>query len=124
VLTGFFIALSKAKKGFIFVAQKAVLKMKVSEVNIDVLKNYIRIDTDEDDELLNQILSSVKKYIQHYTGLTLEEIDQKEDMTIALFSLCAEMYDNRQYTVSNGRYSVGENKIVSSILNLHSVNLL
>jgi len=98
--------------------------MKISEVNINVLKNYIRIDTDEDDELLNQILSSVKEYIQHYTGLTLEEINQKEDMTIALFSLCAEMYDNRQYTISNGRYSVGENKIVSSILNLHSVNLL
>jgi len=124
MLTGFFIAPSKAKKGFIFVAQKAVLKMKVSEVNINVLKNYIRIDIDEDDELLNQILNSVKEYIQHYTGLTIKEIDQKEDMTIALFALCAEMYDNRQYTISNGRYSVGENKIVSSILNMHSVNLL
>jgi len=98
--------------------------MKVSQINIDILKNYIRIDINEDDELLTQILNSVKNYIQNYTGLTLEEIDQKEDITIALFALCAEMYDNRQYTVSNGRYNVGENKIVSSILNLHSVNLL
>lgn len=94
--------------------------MKISEVTITDLKEYANVDHSLDDNLFHNILLAVKSYIKNYTGLTIEEMDNKEDLTIALMILCNEMYDNRAYTVENDK----TNKVVNSILDMHSVNLL
>ena len=94
--------------------------MKISEVTITDLKEYANIDHDYDDSILSNILSASKAYIKSYTGLNEEQIDSKEDLTIALMILCNEMYENRIYSVENDKV----NKIVNSILDMHSINLL
>lgn len=94
--------------------------MKVSEVTIDDLKEYANIEHDYDDIIFNNILLASKSYIKSYTGLNNEQIDSKEELTIALMILCNEMYENRIYTVENDKV----NKIVNSILDMHSINLL
>lgn len=94
--------------------------MKISEVTITDLKEYANVDHALDDKLFQMILMATKSYIKNYTGLTLEKIDEKEDLTIALMILANEMYDNRAYTVENDK----ANKIVNSILDMYSINLL
>ena len=94
--------------------------MKISEVTITDLKEYANVDHDLDDKLFQMILMATKSYIKSYTGLNEEQIDSKEDLTIALMILCNEMYENRIYAVENDKV----NKVVNSILDMHSINLL
>ena len=94
--------------------------MKISEVSITDLKEYANVDHSLDDVLFQIILQATTSYIKNDTGLTLEQMDDKEDLTMALMILSNEMYDNRVYAVENDKV----NKIVNSILDMHSVNLL
>ena len=94
--------------------------MGINDINLDILKQYLKVDNTEDDLILNLILSSAKAYIKSDTGLTEEEINSYEDLTIALLVLCNDMFGNREYTVNNEKI----NPIIDSILSMHRVNLL
>lgn len=94
--------------------------MKISEVTIDDLKEYASVDHDLDDKIFSNILLAAKSYIKGYTGLSEEQIDSKEDLTIALMVLCNEMYDNRVFSVENNK----ANTVITNILDMYSVNLL
>jgi hypothetical protein len=105
--------------------------MKISEVTIETLKNYIHVNHTEDDTLLSAILVAGRAFIMGYTGLPLtddpttldvieESLDDHEDLTIALLVLSAEMYDNRSYSVDNKEL----NNVVRTILQMHSINNL
>lgn len=94
--------------------------MKVSEVKVEDVKEYLRVSDDNEYITIETILMAVKAYVKSYTGLTQEIIDSKEDITIAIYVLCAEMYENRLYTVENNKVNV----VVKSILDMHSINLL
>jgi hypothetical protein len=105
--------------------------MRISEVTIDILKNYIHVSHNEDDTLLGAILVGARAFIMAYTGLPLTDdptttdivedtIDDHEDLTIAFLVLCAEMYDNRSYSVDNRELNV----VVKTILQMYSINNL
>lgn len=94
--------------------------MRISEVTLDVLKNYIHVYHDEDDILLEAIRLGCAKYIEGYTGLAPESLDSYEDLTMAYFVLCAEMYDNRSYSVDNHEI----NAVVKTILQMYATNNL
>ena len=94
--------------------------MKVSDITLDDIKTYIRLDSNDEDTFLEAVLNGSKSFVKSYTGLDDEKIDEKEDLTLPIFVLCAEMYDNRQFTVDKANL----NPIIQSILDMHSVNLL
>lgn len=94
--------------------------MKISEVTTQELKDYAHVYHDLDNILFTSILAACKSYIKGYTGLTTEKMDEKEDLTIALYVLSNELYDNRTFTVENDKV----NTVIKSILDMHSVNLL
>jgi hypothetical protein len=94
--------------------------MKISEINKEHLRDYARVDYADDDILFDNILLACKSYIKSYTGLTLEGMDAKEDLTMVLFVLSNELYENRSFTVQNDKV----NTVIKSIMDMHSVNLL
>lgn len=94
--------------------------MKISEVTTTDLKEYAHVYNNDDDKLFSNILAACKSYIKNYTGLSIEQMDTKEDLTIALMVLSNEMYDNRTFTVQDDKV----NKVIKSILDMHSINLL
>lgn len=94
--------------------------MKVSEITVENIKEYIKIDNDQEDVFLQSILAGSKAYIKSYTGLDDIGVDTKEDLSLVVYVLCSEMYDNRQYTVDKDKV----NPIIQSILDMHSINLL
>ncbi len=94
--------------------------MKISEVTISDLKDYAHVYHEDDDILFVSILTAVKMYIKNYTGLTDDQLDLKEDLTVAMFVLSNELYDNRTFTVEGNKVNV----VIKSILDMHSINLL
>ena len=94
--------------------------MKISEVTLTDVKNYLRITDNDDDTLLTAILAAANGYVLSYTALTAEEADTIAELPIALMCLCSDMYDVRTSQVSNDK----QNPIVSTILNMHRRNCI
>ena len=95
---------------------------KVSEITYTDVAEYIRlseITTDDQNTLTNLINISID-YISKYTGVSVENLDNYNDMVIVVFILCQDMWDNRTMYVDNTNL----NKVVETILGMHSINLL
>ena len=94
----------------------------VSQITAQDVADYLRISevTEDDTNTLNTLLTVAKTYITQYTGQTLDNLDTLEDIIIVVFILCQDMWDNRALYVDSNNV----NKVVESILGLHSVNLL
>ena len=97
--------------------------MKLSEIDVPFVKEYLRQDGDEDDRLIGAILEGAKDYIVKYTGQSLEQLEESEDLTIAVLVLVAEFYDNRTISV-NERINLRINSMLESLIGRYSVNLL
>lgn len=97
--------------------------MKLSEIDVPFVKEYLRQDGDEDDRLIGAILEGVKDYIVKYTGQSLEQLEDGEDLTVAVLVLCAEFYDNRTINV-NDRLNLRVNMMLESLIGRYSVNLI
>lgn len=95
---------------------------KVSEITNQDVAEYIRLTevSQDDDNTLNTLINVSKTYMAQYTGRTVEELDDFQDCVIVLLILCQDMWDNRTLYVDKANV----NKVVESILGLHSVNLL
>lgn len=97
--------------------------MKLSEVDLTIVKEYLRQDSDEDDRLIEVMIQSAKSHICNYTGQTLEALEASEDVVIAMLVLVADFYDNRVLNV-NEKTNMRINSMLEGLLGRHSVNLL
>ncbi len=97
--------------------------MKLSEIDVPFVKEYLRQDGDEDDKLIGAILEGAKDYIVKYTGQSLKQLEESEDLVIAVLVLVAEFYDNRTISV-NDRINLRINVMLESLIGRYSVNLL
>jgi hypothetical protein len=95
---------------------------KVSDITANDLAEYIRLDevTSDDIKLLNSYLNVAKTFICDYTGRQAEEIDNFTDFVIVGMILVQDMWDTRALYVDKTNL----NKVVETILGMHSVNLL
>lgn len=96
--------------------------VKVSEVSSTDLAAFLRVGevTPYEEGFLNTIIGAATAYMCKYTGLTSEQLDESQDFVQVLLVLCHDMYDNRALYVD----SANVNRMVHSILDMHSVNLL
>lgn len=96
--------------------------MKVSELTRNVVAEYCRIIIEDQSEtelaVLDAMTEAAKKYCIGYTGLTESQIDEHEDITIAVLTLVSDMYDNRQMYVDKSNI----NRTADTILGMHCVN--
>lgn len=94
--------------------------MKVSEITYKDIANYIRLTevSEEEKIFLTSLINIATKFIEGYTGV--EDLDKHEDFVIVIYILCQDMYDNRTLYVDKTNL----NKVVETILGMHSVNLL
>ena len=97
--------------------------MKLSEIDVPFVKEYLRQDGDEDDKLIGVIIEGAKDYIVKYTGQSLEQLEESEDLVIAVLVLVAEFYDNRTISV-NDRLNLRINSMLESLISRYSVNLM
>lgn len=108
--------------------------MKISEVTLDALKNYVTPyeSSTDDDSLFLMLQSAAVANLCSLTGLPAASeadsttgikppcLDDYEDLTVALFVIVADLYNNRSNTVDKNN----ANKVVESIVGSHQFNLL
>ncbi|MBZ9635503.1 head-tail connector protein [Clostridium sp. FP1] len=97
-----------------------MINIKISQVTLIFVRDYLRLDQENDDSFISLCMSSSLAFIKGKTALTIEEIDQKEDLTMAYLVLIADMFDTRSYVVEKDKI----NKIVDCILEMHRRNFL
>lgn len=95
--------------------------MKISAVTTEELRTYCKAE-DEEEVVFDIILDACKAYIRGQTGLTDEEMDKYEDLTIALLILGADMYDNRTYQQKETK--VTANLAVKAIIDQYQMTIL
>ncbi len=95
---------------------------RISEITTDDLVDYLRLpDVDSAQlTLLTTIKAAAINYIVGVTSLTIEDLDNYPDLTIAVYALVQDMYDNRTIYVNKANIS----DTVSTILNMYRTNLL
>ena len=95
---------------------------KVSQITANDIATYIRLDevTVDDTNTLNNLLAVAISFIVNYTGRSEEELDNYPDFVIVVLILCQDMWDNRTLYVEKTNL----NKVVETVLGMHSVNLL
>lgn len=95
--------------------------MRLSSITDHDVAEFLRLEPGTYDEnMMRAARKAAESYILNYTGLTKEQADEKEDLYIAYMVLCQDMFDNRSMYVDKNNV----NKVVESILGMHSVNLL
>lgn len=94
--------------------------MKISEITLENVKQSARIDYDWDDFLIEQVMDAAKSYLCNATDMTVEELDELAEMSIAFYQLCADMYDNRSAISDN----VKDNPTTQRIIAMHRRNYL
>lgn len=99
--------------------------MKINEISLKTICNHIREVPEnlasEDIELLTAIKTAAVNYCSQYTGLSENDLNNYEDITIACLVLISEMWDNRSISAEQ---SSGSNVVIENILSMHAKNLL
>lgn len=93
--------------------------MKVSELTTSTLQEYLHTE----DENLQLYLDGAISFVKNYAGLTAEQMDAAPEIALCVLTVASDMYDNRQMQV-DARNNSYLNKLVESMLGMHSYNLL
>ena len=93
--------------------------MTLSEIKKQNVADFLRLD-DASDPLLTPIMDAARTYIEDYTGLSEDDLDDHEDLYIAFMVLCQDMYDSRAMYVDKSNV----NRVVESILFRHRTNFV
>lgn len=94
--------------------------MIVSRLTDKDVLNFLRLDGTEGDISPSALLEAALGYVKSYTGLSEEEMDAHEDLSIAVLILCSDLYENRLTAVDTANV----NRTVSCILGMHCKNLI
>ena len=94
--------------------------MKASELTPDDVVRFARMEDAGTDIDPAALLAAARSFVRGYTGLTDAEIDQYEDITLAVLVLCADLYENRLMSVDKANV----NSTADAILSMYRVNLL
>lgn len=93
-------------------------KFKLSELTLEFVKDYLKIDYNDDDRELDLYIQASISFIQEHTRLELEFLDERPDIVIVALMLIAHFYENKTIVTSSGRV-VNEDFAVQKILGLY-----
>lgn len=79
-----------------------MINCKVSDIDVDFVKQFLRIDWEEDDIELNLLLEAAKAFILEHTGKSIEDLDEIKYATICVLKLTSDFYHNKLAT-NNGK---------------------
>lgn len=103
--------------------------MKVSEITVNDIANYLRLSeiSEEENKNIELFLNIARNYIENYTGIPQKSEDEKAetldtypDFIIVVYVLCQDMYDNRVMYVDGKNI----NNSIKTILDMHTRNNL
>lgn len=74
--------------------------VKITDLDLEFLKNYLKVDYEEDDALIELLGASAISFIKNYLNLDLQKeypykADMPDEFTVAALMLISHWYDNR-----------------------------
>lgn len=70
--------------------------MKITELTLDFAKNYLRVDYDNDDVLIQMMINAAQSYIQSFLNQKFTEFEEvPTEFTIAALTLVSQWYEQR-----------------------------
>lgn len=94
--------------------------MKISQITKNTIKDYCGISGEDSDSLIDVMSDACKAFIRGYTGLSDEELDLHEDITVAYLVIINDMYSVRDYVADKSNL----NPTAAQILYQYSVNFV
>lgn len=94
--------------------------MKVSEMTLETVKQYLRVDGNDDDVLIDAMLDSAIDFVCGYVGCDKPDLDKWSDIPIVILNIVSDTYEVRQFTTS----TISENPLVMRMLARHCSNFL
>lgn len=94
--------------------------MKVSEINLDILKQYLRVDGDDDNILLTAYLDGAKEYMCSYLGCEVKDLDKHAPLAVVAMAIVADAFEVRQFTSS----TITKNPLIEQMLATYCNNFL
>lgn len=94
--------------------------MKVSEITLPVLKQYLRVDGDDDNILLTAYLDGAKEYMASYLGCKEIDLDKYAPLAVVAMAIVADAYEVRQFTSS----TITKNPLIQEMLAMYCDNFL
>lgn len=71
-------------------------------LDLDIAKSFLRVDYDDDDQLIEFEIQAARDYIKNAVGIF---VDGDSLMELLAMKLITDMYDKRTYTVSENEKS-------------------
>ncbi len=92
--------------------------MKLSEVSLSIVKDFCGTSGSDSGSLFQVFMASARAKILAETGLTAEQADECEDLTLAFLVLVNEAFTTRTNTIEGSTL----NPMVEQILSAHHRN--
>lgn len=90
--------------------------MKVNEITLSFTKQWLRVDYDEDDTLIEAMILAAQGHIETYLNRKFDDFDELPDeFTIVCLGLVNAYYDNRSI-LPEGKAKETINLMYSAIL--------
>ena len=81
--------------------------MKITEIDLSFVKHYLRVDHEEDDQLIQLMLTASKGFIQSYLNQKFEDFEiVPDELTIPALALISHWYEQRQITTDRSAHEV------------------
>ena len=79
-----------------------LLSKKITELDLPFVKEYLKVDFDDEDTLISTIIVAAQSYIQTMIGYKVsvewpDRDDIPDELTIAALMLIAHWFDQRQF---------------------------
>ena len=85
---------------------------KPSELDLYDAQEFMCIDFDMDDYLIEIMLESAKGWVCSYTKRTIEDLDKYAEVTMAILVLTSHFYDNRSLETDSDSINYTISKIL------------
>ena len=73
--------------------------IKLSQLDLAFVKNYLKIDFDDDDSELSLMIRAAQNYIYNNLNAPKDYLDEQPDLVIACLQIISHFYENKTAVV-------------------------
>lgn len=95
--------------------------MGIRDLTLEDVKNYLRVEHDFDDLLIESFMASAEEYVREWTGVG-ERLNEYQSLTAPFLMIIGSLYENRTSTVENSPEYL--RRSVESLMGIHDFNLV
>ena len=94
--------------------------IKILIKDIKIIKNYLRVDHDDDDEFIFLLMPAAKTFIENYLNRKLDDFDElPEEFNIAFLNIISHWYEKREMQPERSGKEL--NYLFSDLLDSHRI---